>query len=216
VNNVRRRFYDLNVGPARDEEWLDAVMAMAEHLGYRGVAIVVEDNAEWIRDAASAYKVELYTRVDIRARRLRDVRKKISKLRWADIIGVICEDRGFAREAAKLKQVDILSFSGRSIGFIDTRQINVVNIHRKPIEIVLRDVIAGTTPLYIYIEKLRKALEVSWRGGATLILSSGASGPGGMRSPRDIASIASILGYPEDWSLGLLSDNPRRVVGDML
>ncbi len=210
---MRRRFYDLKIGPLKEPGEAEKVFMLAEHMGYRGIAVVVERPERWVRDAASMYKLELYLRADIHAERLRDARRKAREASWADIVGVVCRKRNFAREAAKIRSADLLSFDGDSIGLIDTRQANVVMLHGKVVEIVLRGLIVRSKPLHQFIERLRKALEVGGRTNMPIAISSGAISHRELRGPRDLASIVAALGHPMDWALNMVSKVPESVLG---
>jgi len=203
-----RRFIDLQIlpGPGKTAEML----SHANHLGYSAVGCG--------GDTPSDAPIDVISRLDIAPRSQQDLQRMLKgNRRKHEVISVLCLSKGVARQAAKDPKVDLLRFprdsSRRMTVWLDRQLASLAGEGSCHYEAVAGDLLTQDPwELGYVIKQLRKEVLNARRYDVPVVLSSGADSVHGMRDPRSLAALMSLVGLGEEESLDLISVNPSNLV----
>ena len=202
-----RRFIDLQIlpGPGKTAEML----SHANHLGYSAVGCG--------GDPPSDASIDVISRLDIAPRSQQDLQRMLKgNKRKYEVISVLCLSKGVARQAAKNPKVDLLRFPrcpSRRTVWLDRQQASLAGEGGCQFEVVASDLLTQDPEKLGYvIKQLEKEVLNARRYDVPVVLSSGADSVNGMRAPRSLAALMSLIGLGEEESLDLVSVNPWALV----
>ena len=203
-----RRFVDLQIlpGPGKTAEML----SHANHLGYSAVGCG--------GDTPSNAPIDVISRLNIAPMSQQDLQRMLKgNRRKHEVISVLCLSKGVARQAAKDPRVDLLRFprdtSRRRTVWLDRQQASLAGESGCHYEVVASDLlIQDPEKLGYVIKQLRKEVLNARRSDVPVVLSSGANSVHGMRDPKSLAALMSLVGLGEEESLDLVSVNPSALV----
>ena len=202
-----RRFVDLQIlpGPGNTAEML----SHANHLGSSAVGCG--------GDTPSVAPIEVISRLDIAPRSQQDLQRMLKgNRRKHEVISVLCLSKGVARRAAKNPKVDLLRFPrcpSRRTVWLDRQQASLAGEGGCQFEVVASDLLTQDPEKLGYvIKQLEKEVLNARRYDVPMVLSSGADSVHGMRDPRSLAALMSLVGLGEEESLDLVSVNPWALV----
>lgn len=202
-----RRFIDLQIfpGPGKTAEML----SHANHLGYSAVG--------YGGDTPSDAPIDVISRLDIAPRSQQDLQRMLKgNRRKHEVISVLCLSKGVARQAAKNPRVDLLRFPrcpSRRTVWLDRQQAALAGEGGCQFEVVASDLLTQDPEKLGYvIKQLKKEVLNARRYDVPVVLSSGADSVHGMRAPRSLAALMSLIGLGEEESLDLVSVNPSTLV----
>lgn len=202
-----RRFIDLQIlpGPGKTAEML----SHANHLGYSAVGCG--------GDPPSDASIDVISRLDIAPRSQQDLQRMLKgNRRKHEVISVLCLSKGVARQAAKNPKVDLLRFPrcpSRRTVWLDRQQASLAGEGGCQFEVVASDLLTQDPEKLGYvIKQLEKEVLNARRYDVPVVLSSGADSVNGMRAPRSLAALMSLIGLGEEESLDLVSVNPWALV----
>jgi ribonuclease P/MRP protein subunit RPP1 len=203
-----RRFIDLQIlpGPGKTAEML----SHANHLGYSAVG--------YGGNAPPDALIDVISRLDITPRSQQDLQSMLKRSRRRhEVISVLCLSKGVGRQAAKDPRVDLLRFpmglSRRRTFWFDRQQASLTGEGGCHFEVVASDLLSPDPEKLGYvIKQLKKEVLNARRYDVPVVLSSGADSVHGMRDPRSMAALMSLVGLGEDESLDLISVNPWALV----
>ena len=202
-----RRFIDLQIfpGPGKTAEML----SHANHLGYSAVGCG--------GDTPSDAPIDVISRLDIAPRSQQDLQRMLKgNKRKYEVISVLCLSKGVARQAAKNPKVDLLRFPrcpSRRTVWLDRQQASLAGEGGCQFEVVASDLLTQDPEKLGYvIKQLEKEVLNARRYDVPVVLSSGADSVNGMRAPRSLAALMSLIGLGEEESLDLVSVNPWALV----
>lgn len=202
-----RRFIDLQIfpGPGKTAEML----SHANHLGYSAVGCG--------GDPPSDAPIDVISRLDIAPRNQQDLQRMLKgNRRKHEVISVLCLSKGVARRAAKNPKVDLLRFPrcpSRRTVWLDRQQASLAGEGGCQFEVVASDLLTQDPEKLGYvIKQLEKEVLNARRYDVPVVLSSGADSVHGMRDPRSLAALMSLVGLGEEESLDLVSVNPWALV----
>jgi len=202
-----RRFIDLQIlpGPGKTAEML----SHANHLGYTAVGCG--------GDTPSDAPIDVISRLDIAPRSQQDLQRMLKgNRRKHEVISVLCLSKGVARRAAKNPKVDLLRFPrcpSRRTVWLDRQQASLAGEGGCQFEVVASDLLTQDPKKLGYvIKQLEKEVLNARRYDVPVVLSSGADSVHGMRDPRSLAALMSLIGLGEEESLDLVSVNPWALV----
>lgn len=202
-----RRFIDLQIfpGPGKTAEML----SHANHLGYSAVGCG--------GDTPSDAPIDVISRLDIAPRSQQDLQRMLKgNRRKHEVISVLCLSKGVARQAAKNPRVDLLRFPrcpSRRTVWLDRQQAALAGEGGCQFEVVASDLLTQDPEKLGYvIKQLKKEVLNARRYDVPVVLSSGADSVHGMRDPRSLAALMSLVGLGEEESLDLVSVNPSTLV----
>ena len=202
-----RRFVDLQIlpGPGKTAEML----SHANHLGYSAVGCGGDPPCE--------APIDVISRLDIAPRSQQDLQRMLKgNRRKHEVISVLCLSKGVARQAAKTPRVDLLRFprgsSRRRTAWLDRQQASLAGEGGCHFEVVASDLLTQDSTLGYVLKQLKKEVLNARRYDVPVVLSSGADSVHGMRDPRSLAALMSLVGLGEEESLDLISVNPWALV----
>ncbi|MEM3003918.1 MAG: RNase P subunit p30 family protein [Candidatus Bathyarchaeia archaeon] len=212
-----RRFADLCVRPP---EWDLAVQermaALAREAGLSSVGLRFrseaqtgqkESTAKIFRDAGldCAFGVEIAPAS--RKQLLRQVRTLRERF---DFIAVRSSDPATLAAASRDSRVDLVSLELQKSLRV---KHSILKACRTALELELSRILrppAGA--VYESLRSLCFEIEMVKRFRTEVVLSSGAAGPLGLRSPRDMAALATLLGLPPEIALDAISTRPLSLI----
>ncbi len=204
---MARRFVDAWLRP-ESRGTLEEVLRSCHELGYWGVALEVSDDS-WgeARSLANAYGLEAFRRVTIEAGSREELYRRLRAARWRyDLVAVSTRDRDVLMAAVRDMRVDTVIVSNPGSPPIDRHVVQVVS---NSLELVLLDMLEGG---YEAFRTAARVVRTTYKRGLRLVVSSGARDGYGLRSPRQMASIAWSLGTSPDYALKTVSTFPSEML----
>jgi len=203
-----RRFMDLQILPAPGET--GDMLSHARQLGYSAVGCM--------GDTPSDAPIDVVSRLDVAPRSQQELQRTLREKRLRhEVISVLCLSKGVARQAAKDTRVDLLRFpsdpSRRRTVWLDRHNAAAAGEGGCCYEVVAGELLAQDSKTLGYlIKQLKREIVNARRYDVPMVLSSGASSVYGMRDPRSMAALMSLVGLGEEDSLEMVSTNPSALV----
>jgi ribonuclease P/MRP protein subunit RPP1 len=219
---MKRTFADLHLRPnLRDSEQVRHMMQKASELGYRLIAISLPPNLsseriQQIQSMCREAEVDFASRVDLKPRTSRELIRGLRKFRRKfEIIAVACESKPVARQAAKDRRVDLLSFPSLDFRrrFFDRAEAELASKALASLEIDMKPLLTveGSARIKL-LSCLRKEVAIAQDFHVPMVISSGASSRFLMRTPRDLAALTSVFDLDRASALEAVSKNPVAIV----
>jgi RNase P/RNase MRP subunit p30 len=219
---MKRTFADLHLRPnLRDFEQVGHMIQKASELGYHLIAISLplnlsSERIEQIQSMCSEAKVDFASRVDLKPRTSGELIRILRKFRRKfGIIAVACESKPVARQAAKDRRVDLLSFTSFDFRrrFFDRAEAELASKALASLEIEMKPllIVEGSARIRL-LSCLRKEVAIAQDLHVPMVISSGASSSFLMRRPRELAALASVLDLDRVSALEAVSKNPMAIV----
>lgn len=218
-----RHFADLHLrAPRGDLRELEGILRVASDLGYSLVGVsfaqTMKEEIKQARATCSDLGLDLVTRVDLEPKSVNGLLKALRDLRYRfEVIAVRCLTKSVARQAAKDRRVDLLNFTtdpaGRERLHFDRQEAVLASGALSALEINASTILrAGHYHRARLLATMRREVEDARRREVPLVLSSGAENPYGLRAPRDLASLLTLMDVDLDTALDAVSENPLRIV----
>ncbi len=198
-------YYDLHV------EVADEVSAVrqAKLLGFSGIALL---NAEQKTESKESFSI--ISAVMIRPKSVEEMKRELEKFRpKAEIVAVHGGIYDVNRAACEDPRVDLLCHPerGRNDSGLDHICAKAAAENSVAIEINFSDLLnSRSRPKQIYF--MQRNIYLCSKYGAKLITTSGASEIWEMRAPRELASIASVLGLDIGVAIDSVSSIPEEKI----
>jgi len=219
---MKRICADLHLRPnSKDPEHVSQIISKASRLGYRLIALTFPSNLaeEEIRrlvDISKEAKIDLASRVDLKPRTPRELIHGLRKFRRRfEIIGVICESKNVARQAAKDRRVDLLNFPSLDFRsrFFDKAEAELASNGLASLEIDMKPLLTLEGPTRIrLLSNLRRETSIAQDFHVPIVISSGVSDRVLMRKPRELSALASLFDLNEASAIEAISKNPVAIV----
>jgi ribonuclease P/MRP protein subunit RPP1 len=219
---VKRTFADLHLHPnLRDFEQVRHMIRKASELGYRLIAIslplnLASERIQQIQSMCMEAEVDFASRVDLKPRSSRELIRSLRKFRRKfEIIAVACESKPVARQAAKDRRVDLLSFPSLDFRrrFFDRAEAELASKALASHEIDMKPLLTAEGSARIkLLSCLRKEVAIAQDFHVPMVISSGASSRFLIRTPRDLAALASVFDLDRASALEAVSKNPVAIV----
>ncbi|UCE29676.1 MAG: hypothetical protein JSV85_02870 [Candidatus Bathyarchaeota archaeon] len=217
-----RKFSDLHLRPSlADPNHTKKMISKSSKLGYRLIGIPVQprfkrDTIQELRRICSDVKIDLATRLDLTPDTPHELLLHLRRFRRRfELVSVRCESKSVARQAAKDRRVDILSFSATNLRkrFFDRAEAELASKALSTIEVDMATLLLLKRPSKIrLLSRLRREMAIAKKLDVPVILSSGAKDLHAMRSPKDYAALAALFDIPQESALCALSENPVAIV----
>lgn len=215
-------FVDLHLRPTfTNSEQMKKIINRASELGYRMVGIPIPPNllgktVHILQRFCSDANIDLVTRLDLTPNMpyelLLDLRRFRRKF---EVISVTCSTKSVARQAAKDRRVDLLSFSTIDIRerFFDRAEAGLASKASASLEVDIASLfpLKGSSRIRI-LSRLRREMAIAERFGVPIVLSSGAANLNFMRSPSGYAALATLFDVSQESALRALSENPLAII----
>jgi len=217
-----KRFVDLHLQPSiKDLTQVKKMVSLASELGYRMVGItlppnVTQDKIKQLQSICSNIKISLVTRVDLSPKTPRKLLNDLRRLRRNfEVISVICTSKTVARQAAKDRRVDLLSFPATNPRkrFFDHAEAELASKVFSSLEIDMAPLISTKSYSRIrFLSSLRKEVGIARKFGVPVTISSGATNTHFIRGPYDYAAVATLFDMATPLALHALSETPLTIV----
>jgi len=217
-----RRFVDLHLQPSvKDSDEVEKMVSRSSELGYRLVGIslpqnVTRDKVRQLQDICKDAGVDLVTRVDLVSKTPRQLLHELRRFRRRfEVVSVVCTSKAVARQAAKDRRVDLLSFPATSSSgrFFDKAEAELASQALSYLEVDMAPLLSSKGFLRIrLLSTLRKEVTIAKKFGVPITISSGATNVHLMRGPYDYAALASLFGMAVPLALRALSETPLTIV----
>ena len=219
---MKRFFIDLHLSPNLED--LDETRLMIEksaELGYGAVGVTLpqrfsRSEAEKIGKICKEVDVDFIRRVDLEPSNTAELLRSLRLLRRrVEVVSVRCASKSVARQAAKDRRVDILSFSPLDMRkrFFDTAEAELASKTSVSLEFDLAPLLylQGYRRIRL-LSKLREEASIAEKYDVPIVLSSGANNINLLRKPEDYAALGYLFGMDLNDAKKSLSDNPREII----
>lgn len=218
------KFYDLHVQSnlSGGENSIEDIARFAEKLGYSGIAIC--DNYQGIEKLNELKKmikevktpVELIPGVVIQAKDKNELKTALNKVREKVVI-VIVHGGSYPinRVACEDSRVDILAHPelGRADSGLDKACLNLARENNVSIQINFREILYSFRKPRSYIfNHITKNIKLCNEYKTPMVSCSGAQNVWGMRGPRELVSIANVLGLELGRAFASVTSIPQQIV----
>jgi len=219
---MKRTFADLHLRVnTKDTATAQRVISKASLLGYKLVAVPFtpqtrdEEIADFKKICADA-KIDFATRVDVAPKTRGQLMHLLRKLRRKfEVVCVVCENKEVARQAAKDRRVDLLSFPllDSRDRFFDWAEAELACSSLTALEVEVKPllVLEGSVRVRL-LATLRREVSIAREYRVPVVVSSGVGTELLLRKPREVAALISLLGLDETSALDAVSDNPSGIV----
>ena len=213
-----RYFADLCLKPPLENREVQAKMAeLAKQIGFSMIALAfqVGTSSEAISSTMSRYRdlgLDAVARLNITPRSRDELLRLLRKWRRKfEIIAVECVSPKSSLVAARDRRVDLLYFQPfeSRLGF----QRSIAKLCNAAFEINVSPLTRPRTSTKLAVLfKLSNEIAIAKDYGIPTVLSSGAENQFMLRSPKDLAALATMVGLDLDEALDAVSKNPISIV----
>jgi len=193
----------------------------SSELGYRLVGIplppnITRDRVRQLKEICSDAGIDLVTRVDLTSKTPHQLLSELRHLRRRfEVVSVVCTSKAVARQAARDRRVDLLSFPATSFRrrFFDRAEAELASQALSSLEVDVAQLLSSRDFSRIrLLSSLRKEVSIAKKFGVPVAISSGATDVHLMRGPYDCAALASLFDMAVPLALQALSEIPLIIV----
>lgn len=217
-----RKFADLHLRPPIEAlNQLERMISKSSELGYQMVAITLPPKTaqtmiRQLQSICDDANVDLVTRVNLIPRTSKELLHNLRHFRRRfEIISVMCESKSVARQAAKDRRVDLLTFPATNIRrrFFDYAEAELASNALASLEIEMAPLLVLKDFSRVrLLSSLRRESAIARKFDVPIVISSGATSEYLMRGPSDYAALASLFDMDTSVALHALSENPLSIV----
>jgi RNase P/RNase MRP subunit p30 len=218
-----KKFYDLHLQvPLNNFGLAERMIKKAKWLGYTGIGVPLPPNTSdatlsTLKGLCTDSGIDLVTRTDLSPRNPGELLSQLRRnRRRLEIIAVSCQHKPIARQAAKDRRVDLLSFPAanfRNRCYFDDADAELANSGLASLEIDMSSLLSATSFERIHLlAHLRRETKTSTKFSVPIVLSSGATAESLMRKPQDLAALAYLFDMPSGSATRAVSENPASIV----
>ena len=218
---MKRKFADLHLclNP-KDPNSTPRIMAKAAALGYDLIAFplnpdIPEAEISKFKSICNDAGADFSSRVDLTPKTRRQLMFQLRKLRRKfEVICVQCENKEVARQAAKDRRVDLLSFPFLDFRdrFFDWAEAELASNSLAALEVDTKPLLLldGSKRIRL-LSTLRREISIAREFHVPVVVSSGVAKEMLLRKPREVAAFASLLGFDEASALNTVSTIPSNI-----
>lgn len=219
---MKKNCADLHLCPdVRSAEQFSQLVDRASRLGYHLIAITLpagfaEKELDDVRHICREARIDLASRIDLKPRTPEELIRNLRKFRRKfELVAVLCESKNVARQAAKDRRVDLLSFPWIDFRrrFFDAAEAQLASDSLASLEIDMKPLLVLEGPGRIrLLSCLRREVAIARRFHVPIVVSSGVSDEFLMRRPMEMASLASLFDLDQTSAVRGVSENPVAIV----
>ena len=219
---MKRVFADLHLRlNVKDAVATLRVINKAVVLGYGLVAVPLApearvDEVSKLRAVCGEAGVDFASRVDLRPRTQNELTHQLRRLRRKfEVVCVSCENKVVARQAAKDRRVDLLSFPLLDFRrrFFDRAEAELAHGGVAGLEVDVKPLLVLEGPARVrLLSYLRGEVAIAKSFGVPIVVSSGVSRELMLRKPREMAALGFLFGLDEVYGLDAVSRIPVALV----
>jgi RNase P/RNase MRP subunit p30 len=219
---MTRTFADLHlrINP-KDQQTAQRLITKAARFGYRYISVPFNSSPQ--QAEVDALKImcanaglDFVLRADFKPRSQEDLMRFLRKFRREfEIICVACDSKEIARQAAKDRRVDLLSFPSLDYHkrFFDRAEAELTSCSLAALEVDIRPLLVMEGPARVrLLSCLRREVAIALEFHVPVVVSSGVGEETLLRMPRDLASLAYLFGLGEKQALDAVSNNPVGII----
>jgi RNase P/RNase MRP subunit p30 len=197
------------------------MITKAISLGYSGVGIPLPYDfsnlaVSRLQQMCIDSGIDLVTRIDLAPKSINELLSQLRRCRRRfEIIGVSCSHKAVARQAAKDRRVDLLSFSELNFRnrYFDDAEAELAAGALASLEIDMSMLLSANSSERIHLlARLRREITIASKFSVPIVLSSGAKTESLMRKPRDFAALAYLFDIPPASALRTISESSSSIV----
>jgi RNase P/RNase MRP subunit p30 len=217
-----RKFYDLHLQvPLSDFELVERMVQKAAWLGYIGVGVplpynVSDTTVSKLRQLCMNSKIDLVTRLDLVPKNADELLSQLRRNRRRfEIIAVSCLSKAVARQAAKDRRVDLISFPALNFRnrYFDDAEAELAASALASLEIDMSMLLSATSFERIHLlANLRRETTIANKFSVPVVISSGAKTESLIRKPQDFAALACLFDMASASVLKTVSENPLSII----
>jgi RNase P/RNase MRP subunit p30 len=219
---MTRTFADLHlrINP-KDQQSAQKLILKAARLGYRYISFpfassIQENEVVALKASCTQAGLDFVLRADFRPRTQEDLMRFLRKFRRQfEVICIACDSKEVARQAAKDRRVDLLSFPSLDYHkrFFDRAEAELASCSLAGLEVDIKSLLVMEGPPRVrLLSSLRREVAVALEFHVPVVVSSGVGEESLMRMPRDLASLGFLFGLKESEALDAVSSNPAGIV----
>lgn len=218
-----KSYADLNLRPRKNTEEAKTMLRIAADIGYSKVAVsfspeVGKEEIKRTRALCSHVGLDMVTRVDLQPESSGALLKALGNLRGRfEIIAVHCTTKDVSRQAARDRRVDLLNYphadpTKRRLYF-DHQEAALARKTLCALEIDAYSIL-NSDPVQKAkaLGAMQKETALAIKSDVPIVISSGATNRYGLRTPRDLASLLTLVEIDSDSTLQAVSEIPVRIV----
>ncbi|MFB6089224.1 MAG: ribonuclease P protein component 3 [Candidatus Aenigmatarchaeota archaeon] len=215
--------YDLHISCDQTDE-IKGFIEIAEELGINGLVFTpkfsslknLEDFYEHIDELKEKTEIDIVKGVEIKAKSVKDLKKKIYKVRErATVVVVLGGDYKINRVSCEDSRVDVLSHpeykrSDSGLDHVLAKKASENNVH---IEINFRDILQtyGKVRSHVFAH-IKKNLELAKKYEAPLVICSGARDKYELRGQKELSALLELFDLSKEESKRITQNVPRKLV----
>ena len=215
-------FIDLHLRPNLEERAeIRRIIERSAELGYKAIGVSLpqeklQEGVREIRKICSDVGIDFISRIDLEPRDSAELLRSLRFLRRrVEVIAVKCLSKSVARQAAKDRRVDILSFSPIDLRrrFFDSAEAELASRTQVSLEFDMAPLLYlhGNQRINL-LWKMRIETIIAKKFDVPIVLSSGVSEAWLLRKPEDYASLGYLFGLDFENAKKAISENPKRIV----
>ncbi len=219
---MTRAFVDLHlrVNP-HDQHATQQLINRAARFGYKQISIpftsaMRQDELDKLKIMSEGVGIDFVSRADFHPRTENDLTHFLRKFRRQfEVICISCDNKEVARQAAKDRRVDLLSFPSLDYHkrFFDRAEAELASGCLAALEVDVKPLLVLEGPSRVRtLMSLRREVAIAREFNVPLVVSSGVAEERFMRFPRDMASLAYLVGLDEASALDAISTIPEAIV----
>jgi len=216
------KFSDLHLRvPLSDSEKTRMMIAKSAALGYSQIAVplpfgIKQDAIERLSRVCEESGLDFVTRLDLTPKSLGELLDSLRRFRRRfEVVSVLCGSKPLARQAAKDRRVDLLSFPAvePKKRFFDWAEAELASKSVAALEVDMAQVLSleGSARVSLF-SRLRREVMTARSFGVPVVISSGVTEALFLRKPQDYASLAWLFDVDASFALEALSGNPASIV----
>jgi ribonuclease P/MRP protein subunit RPP1 len=219
---MTRVFADLHLRVnLKNEQATQQLINRAARFGYSLISIPItlplrEEELAKLKASCKEAGMDFASRVDFHPRTENDLTHFLRKFRRRfEVICITCDTKEVARQAAKDRRVDLLSFPSLDYHkrFFDRAEAELASCSLVALEVDVKPLLILEGPPRVrMLMSLRREVAVAKEFKVPVVVSSGVGEEKFMRFPRDMASLAYTFGLDEVSGLDAVSTNPMVIV----
>ncbi len=218
------KFYDLHIESnlSSGENNIQEIVEFAQKLGYSGIAICdtfeSKDKLDELKEAIGKLQTntEVYAGAYIQAKDVSELKEMITKAREkVMVIAVAGGNYNINRAACEDPRVDILAHpeSGRIDSGLDQVCLEFATRNNVAIQINFREILYSfRKPRSYVLNHIAKNINLTSHYRTPVIISSGAKSTWDMRAPRELVSMANVLGLDLGKAFHGVTSVPQEIV----
>ena len=219
---MTRTFADLHlrINP-KDQQITQQLISKVARFGYNYVSVPFNSippqaEIDALKTICANAGLDFVLRADLKPQSQEDLMRFLRKFRRQfEIICVVCDSKEIARQAAKDRRVDLLSFQSLDYHkrFFDRAEAELASCSLAALEVDVKSLLVIEGPARVrLLSCLRREVAVALEFHVPVIVSSGIGVESLLRMPRDLASLAYLFGLGEKQALDAVSANPIAIV----